>query len=76
MRAAWTNCSILKAFSCSPCVADIVNAAVGVDICNLLPLTPLRLIRFMTVSILEIVISCESSPTLKMFFRFLMTVGK
>lgn len=54
MRSAWTNCSILKVFSCSPCVADIVNAVVGVDTCNLLPLTSLRLIQFVTVSILEI----------------------
>ena len=38
MMAAWTNCSILKAFSCSPCVADIVNAALRVDVCNLLPI--------------------------------------
>lgn len=38
MRDAWTNCSILKAFSCSPCVADIVNAALRVDVCKLLPI--------------------------------------
>lgn len=38
MRDAWTNCSILKVFSCSPCVADIVNAALRVDVCNLLPI--------------------------------------
>lgn len=38
MRTAWTNCSILKAFSCCLCVADIVNAVVGVDICKLLPI--------------------------------------
>lgn len=54
MRDAWTNCSILKVFLCSPCVADIVNAVVGVDTCNLLPLTSLRLAQFVTVSILEI----------------------
>ena len=63
MRAAWTNYSILNVFSCCLYVADIVNAVVGVDICKLLPLTTLRLTRFMTVSILEIVISCESSLT-------------
>lgn len=76
MRDAWTNCSILKVFSCCLCVADIVNAVVGVDICNLLPLTSLRLAQFMTVSILKIVIFCESSPTSKMFFRSLTTIWK
>lgn len=54
MMAAWTSCSILKVFSCCLSDADIVNAVVGVDICNLLPLTSLHLTQFMTVSILEI----------------------
>ena len=38
MMAAWTSCSILKLFSCCLCVADIVNAALRVDVCNLLPI--------------------------------------
>lgn len=38
MRDAWTNCSILKVFSCCLCVADIVNAALREDVCNLLPI--------------------------------------
>lgn len=38
MRDAWTNCSILKVFSCCLCVADIVNAALRVDVCNLFPI--------------------------------------
>lgn len=54
MMAAWTNCSILKVFSCCLCVPVIVNVVLGVDTCNLLPLTSLRLAQFVTVSILEI----------------------
>ena len=38
MMAAWTSCSILKVFSCSPCVPVIVNTALRVDVCNLLPI--------------------------------------
>ncbi len=37
MMAAWTNCSILKVFSCCLCVPVIVNVVLGVNTCNLLP---------------------------------------
>lgn len=38
MMAAWTNYSILKVFSCSPCVPVIVNAVLHVGVCYLLPI--------------------------------------
>lgn len=38
MRSAWTNCSILKVFSCCLYVPVIVNAVLGVNTCNLLPI--------------------------------------
>lgn len=36
MRAAWTNCSMLKVFSRCLCILVIVNATLCVDIRNLL----------------------------------------
>lgn len=38
MMAAWTSYSILKVVSCRLYVADIVNAALRVDVCNMFPI--------------------------------------
>ena len=38
MRSVWTNYSILKVVSRRLCVPVIVNAVLGVNTCNLLPI--------------------------------------